>query len=83
MFLIREIFTKEATKWWFRVLVVVAVSQALVGSLLISVQCSPSRILEGKENSQCPGNVRRLLSYDLPDDDLDLALCYLCCSESR
>lgn len=46
MFLIREIFTKEATKWWFRVLVIVAAAQIVVGSLLISVQCAPSQTLK-------------------------------------
>lgn len=65
MFLIREIFTKDATKWWFRVLVVMAVAQALVGSLLISVNCSPVRILDGKDNDKCPGNVCRRLSLKL------------------
>lgn len=63
MFLIREIFTKVATRWWFRVLVVVALAQAVVGSLIVSVECSPAGILEGKDNRTCPGNVRPRLSF--------------------
>jgi hypothetical protein len=57
MFLIREIFTKEATKWWFRVIVLMVVAQAIIGSLLISVGCSPAHILGGKDNDKCLGNV--------------------------
>lgn len=63
MFLIREIFTKVATRWWFRVLVLVALAQAVVGSLIVSVECSPAGILEGKDNETCPGNVRPRLSF--------------------
>ncbi len=56
--LIQEIFTKDATKWWFRVIAMLAVAQVVAGSLLISVGCSPAQTLEGKDNSKCPGEVR-------------------------
>lgn len=74
MFLIREIFTRDATKWWFRAIVMAAVAQALAGSLLISVKCSPARVLQGKDGDQCPGNVRPRLSLNLPNNDSGVAL---------
>ena len=57
-FLIREIFTKDATRWWFRVIVLTALAQAFVGSLLLSIECSPSHKLDGQGNEHCPGRVR-------------------------
>jgi hypothetical protein len=70
MFLIREIFTRDATKWWFRAIVITTLAQAFAGSLLISVECPPSRILHGKLNDQCAGNVCLRLSPNLTDNDL-------------
>jgi hypothetical protein len=69
--LVQEIFTKDATKLWLQVLIALTVCQALVGSLVISVNCSPSQTLEGKGNTGCPGSVRDpfLLSDPLFQDD--------------
>lgn len=64
--LIREIFTRSATKWWFRVIAAAAIVQALAGCLIISVNCSPTATLDGAANDRCPGNVRihLLISVD-------------------
>ena len=58
MYLVQEIFTREATKWWFRAILIMAAAQAVVGSLLIAIDCSPSSMLDGADNKMCPGNVR-------------------------
>lgn len=55
--LVQEIFTREATKWWFRVILIAAAAQAFIGSLLIAVKCSPKTLLSGPENDKCPGDV--------------------------
>jgi hypothetical protein len=70
--LIQEIFTKDATKWWFRVIAVLSVTQAVAGSLMISVDCSPAETLEGKDHSTCPGNVRFHLFSSRTDVCFDL-----------
>ena len=74
MFLIREIFTRDATKWWFRAIVGAAIVQAAFGALLLSVKCSPARTLDGTHNDQCSGNVRSAFSLSMSDEDTDVAL---------
>ena len=58
MFLICEIFIKDATRWWFRAITVLIFCETLLGCLIISVGCSPSHLLEGKDNNTCSANVR-------------------------
>ncbi|KAF7511449.1 hypothetical protein GJ744_004638 [Endocarpon pusillum] len=63
MFLIREIFTRDATKWWFRAIVGAATVQAAFGALLLSIECSPARILDAKNNDHCSGNGPRWIVF--------------------
>lgn len=72
--LIREIFTKNATKWWFRVLVIVSLIQGMAGSLLISVHCSPASALIGKGNHQCPGSESRWIAFTTVEAILEVLL---------
>src|SRR5436190_706466 len=58
MFLIQEIFTRGSMKWWSRALIVLAVCESFVGSLLISAGCSPGRVLLSGGQSHCSGIVR-------------------------
>lgn len=74
MFLIREIFTRDATKWWFRAIVGAATVQAAFGALLLSIECSPARTLDAKNNDQCSGNVRSAFPLSMSDEDTDVAL---------
>jgi hypothetical protein len=60
MFLVQEIFTKGSTKWWLRALIVLAICESFIGSLLISVGCSPGRILLAGDEAHCPGLVRSM-----------------------
>jgi len=69
MFLIREIFTRDATKWWFRAIVIAISVQAVAGSLVISVECPRAHILYGKFNDQCVGNVCRPSNMNVNDFD--------------
>lgn len=74
LFLIQEIFTRHAIKWWFRILVLTASAQALFGSLLLSAGCSSTHILEGKDNNSCPGNASRWIVFTVIEAVLEVLL---------
>lgn len=57
--LIQEVLTKDATKWWFRVIVGMIIAKAILAALIISVNCSPAGTLAGKDNINCSNNVCR------------------------
>ena len=55
--LIQEIFWMDVVKLWTGVVVAIVAIQALVGSLVISVACSPSQALQGRDHTDCSGSV--------------------------
>lgn len=67
--LIRTVFAADfkSIPLWFRSVLIVAVCDALFGSLLISAGCSPSSLLEAPydiHDSSCPHNVGPFASDD-------------------